>query len=122
RRGGDYPQADRFLEGYRAVRGTDDDFVLEQLLLWVERGKMDAGRDFLLSRVREGHPTAPLIWEALIRGFIRSFQVGDAEACTKEWLAKQPHNSGAHLLRGPVPELLASSTAAPYRLPHAPSV
>src|SRR5262245_42932662 len=112
RRRGAYPQADRFLEGYRAVRGSDDDFVLEQLLLWVERGKMDAGRDFLVSRVREGHPTAPLIWEALIRGFIRSFQVGDAEACTKEWLAKQPDNSEAHFLRGSVLELLERSTAA----------
>jgi tetratricopeptide (TPR) repeat protein len=112
RRRGAYPQADRFLEGYRAVRGSDDDFVLEQLLLWAERGQVDAGRDFLRSRVREDHPTAPLIWEALARGFIRSFRLPDAEALTKEWLAKQPDNSEAHFLRGTVLELLERSSDA----------
>src|SRR6266540_4670095 len=69
RRRAAYVEAQRFLDRYRDVRGRDDDFVLEQLLLWAERGEVNAGGDFLPARIRDDHPTAPLIWEALTRGF-----------------------------------------------------
>jgi tetratricopeptide (TPR) repeat protein len=107
RRQAAYTQAQRFLERRRVVRGSDDDdFVLEQLLLWTEQGNVEAGREFLASRLREDSATAPLIWEALARGLVRSFRLEDAKAVTQAWLAEQPENSEAHLLHGAVLELL----------------
>src|SRR5947208_15665792 len=75
RRQAAYTQAQRFLERRHAVRGSDDDFVLEQLLLWAERGNPEAGGEFLPSRLRHDPAAAPLICEALARGFVRSFRL-----------------------------------------------
>ncbi|MBI1918421.1 MAG: tetratricopeptide repeat protein [Planctomycetes bacterium] len=107
RRQAAYTLAQRFLERRHAVTGSDDDdFVLEQLLLWAERGNPEAGGAFLASRVREDPAAAPLIWEALARGFVRSFRLHEAKAVTQKWLEKQPDNSEAHLIYGAVLELL----------------
>ncbi len=105
RRQAAYTQAQRFLDRRHAVRGSDDDFVLEQLLLWAEQGNPEAGGEFLPSRAREDPATAPLIWEALARGFVRSFRLDIAKKVTKQWLEAQPDNSEAHQLYGAVLEL-----------------
>src|SRR5262249_46873618 len=68
RRQAAYTQAQRFLERRRSVTGPDDDFMLEQFLLWAERGDLEAGSEFLAVRLREDAAAAPLIREALARG------------------------------------------------------
>src|SRR5207245_933342 len=96
----------------QAVCGPDDDFVLEQRLLWAEQGQLDEGMPFFLARLRENHPAAPLIAEAVARGLIRAFRLPEAKDWTDRWVARQPDNSEAYLLRGTVLEMFQRSGEA----------
>ncbi|HEY7309354.1 MAG TPA: tetratricopeptide repeat protein [Gemmataceae bacterium] len=107
RRVGSYEDADRWLDRYQDVRGPEDeDLVLERVLVRVERGEADAMSKYCVSLIERDHPAAPLILEALARGYMRGYQPKKAEKAIEEWLKRQPDNPQALLIQGELSELL----------------
>jgi tetratricopeptide (TPR) repeat protein len=96
-----FDEAQRYLDARKNVSGTDDDdLILEQVLLRAERGEMDQVQRFCQVLRNQDHPDTPLILEALSRGYLRMFRLGEAEKCVEEWLQRQPTNVQAFLTQG----------------------
>jgi tetratricopeptide (TPR) repeat protein len=117
RRGSAYDVADGILDRYQEVRGSDDDLVLERMLLRAERGQLSEVSDFCQARLEQDHPAAPLVFEALTRGLMRVYQLQKAEECLRDWLQRQPDNTQAHLYLATVFEMTErlSDALATYR-------
>src|SRR5947209_2756321 len=71
----------------------------EQLLLSAERAVGQA-EGVCRRRVEQDDPDAPLILEALARGYLRQYRLGEARFCLDVWLGKQPDNPQALCLKG----------------------
>jgi tetratricopeptide (TPR) repeat protein len=99
RRAGAYDEAERGLEKYRQARGVDDAGSFEQLLLSAERG-VDQVAPVCRRRVEQDDPDAPLILEALTRGYLRQYRLGEAHFCLDQWLQRQPDNPQALCMKG----------------------
>jgi tetratricopeptide (TPR) repeat protein len=99
RRAHGYAEAERLLEKYEQARGLDDALTLEQLLLSAER-RVDRVADLCWHYVEQGHPDAPLILEALTRGYLRQYRLAEARRCLNYWLEKQPDSAQALCLEG----------------------
>jgi tetratricopeptide (TPR) repeat protein len=99
RRAGSYDEAERFLEKYRQARGVDDAGSFEQLLLSAERDA-DQAAAVCRRRVEQDDPAAPLILEALARGYLRQYRLVEARFCLDRWLQKQPDNPQALSMEG----------------------
>jgi predicted Zn-dependent protease len=99
RRARSYGEAENFLQQYQELRGLDEGSRFEQLLLSAER-RIDQVEELCWRYVQEGHPDAPLIFEALTRGYLRQYRLGDARRCLDRWLQSEPDNAQAHSLEG----------------------
>jgi predicted Zn-dependent protease len=99
RRAGSYDEAERCLDKYRQARGVDDAGSFEELLLSAERD-VDQVAPLCRRRVEQDDPDAPLILEALTRGYLRQYRLGEASFCLDLWLQKQPDNPQALCMKG----------------------
>jgi tetratricopeptide (TPR) repeat protein len=102
RQSGDFTEADRQLRaGQRALGGgTSAEVALEWALLQAASGNLREVEDYL-QRVTERSPgEAPLVWEALVEGYVRVYRSLDALACLDYWLGQDPDNLRALELRG----------------------
>jgi tetratricopeptide (TPR) repeat protein len=99
RRARAYDEAERCLEKYWQARGLDDAYSLEQLLLSAERD-VDQVALVCRRRVEQDDPDAPLILEALTRGYLRQYRLGEAHFCLDLWLRTQPDNPQALCFEG----------------------
>ena len=99
RRARAYDEAQRALEKYQQVRGLDDAGSLEELLLSAERD-VEQVADVCRHYVERGHPDTPLILEALTRGYLRQYRLGEARFCLDRWLEREPENPQANCLEG----------------------
>jgi tetratricopeptide (TPR) repeat protein len=108
RRGGNYPEAGRYLRACEKLQGAPSDVVLlERLLLEAEVGTMSGSTEhFLVSCVREDPKDAPLILEALAGGYVEQHRLPTAEQCLEECLRREPANARALLLRGTIKDKL----------------
>jgi tetratricopeptide (TPR) repeat protein len=89
-----YGDAEISLEKYQKVRGLDEAGSLELLLLSAERD-VDSVADECGRRVREDRPEAPLVLEAVSRGYLRQYRLPQARACLQRWLQIEPDNPEA---------------------------
>jgi tetratricopeptide (TPR) repeat protein len=94
-----YGDTERCLEMYQKSRGFDDAYNLEHLLLSAEQN-VDRVADLCHRYLDEGHPDAPLILEALTRGYLRQFRLPDAYVCLERWRQTEPDNAQAFWLEG----------------------
>jgi tetratricopeptide (TPR) repeat protein len=99
RRARAYPDADVCLEKYQRTRGCDAAASFEQLLLTAERN-VDQVAPLCRRHVEEKHRDAPLILEALTRGYLRQYRLPEARFCLDRWLKRQPDNPQALCLQG----------------------
>ncbi len=99
RRARSYAEAERLLESYERARGLDDAVNLEQLLLSAER-RIDQVAEACWRRVEQGQPEAPLLLEALTRGYLRQYRLVEARRCLDRWLKSDPDNPEALCLDG----------------------
>jgi tetratricopeptide (TPR) repeat protein len=99
RRARSYAESEKLLDRYRELRGLDDAVSLEQLLLTTERS-VDRTAEQCWSRVEHYDPDTPLILEALARGYMRQYRLGQAHLCLKRWLELEPESAQAHYLEG----------------------
>ena len=93
RRLGALEDASYFLGRYQAVSGTTEEFVLERLLVQIERGEMDDVREFWKKRIEQEHADAPVLLESLVRGFVRSYRLNDAQVALNQWRQLDPSDS-----------------------------
>jgi tetratricopeptide (TPR) repeat protein len=96
---GSFDQAEQLLKKYQKARGLDDAGSFEELLLSTER-LVDKQAETCWHRVEQGHPDAPLILEALTRGYLRQFRLVEARQCLSFWKDHYPDSSEAHCLEG----------------------
>lgn len=121
RRAGRYNDADRCLDAYQQQLGkdskTDDALLLERVCVRAERGDVEGVFQFCTKKIAEGDPDCPLIWEALARGFLRSYRPVEAEGVLKEWMSNQPDSIPALFIRAQINDLLLRQheTIADYR-------
>ena len=99
RRARSYPECEQLLAKYQEARGLDEAVSLEQFLLAAERG-VDRAAQQCWSRVEKRDPDTPLILEALARGYLRQYRLGQAHLCLERWLELEPENAQAHYLEG----------------------
>ncbi len=99
RRGRSYAEAERLLEMYQQARGLDEAVSREQLLLTAER-RIEQVSDLCWHHVEQGRPDAPLILEALTRGYLRQYRLNEARLCLDRWLALQPDHPQPLCLEG----------------------
>jgi predicted Zn-dependent protease len=99
RRERSYDETELLLEKYQQIRGLDDAASFEQLLLSAERN-VDRVAGQCRNYIEAGHPEASLIFEALTRGYLRQYQLTNAQACLKRWLEAQPDCAQAHYIYG----------------------
>ncbi len=95
-----FEEAEQFLDRYRAVRGEDDDLLLERVLLRAESGDVDQVSGLCRALVEQDHPATPLILEALAHSYMRLYRLGEAAACLKLWQDRQPDNFQAFFMEG----------------------
>jgi tetratricopeptide (TPR) repeat protein len=106
RRVGAFEPAEQYLARYEEVRASDDeDLLLERMLLRIEKGQPDEVGRFWQGRLKQKHSTAPLILEALARGFLRTFRLQDAQEALEQWRKLEPDDPQALLLKGSLDEL-----------------
>ncbi len=104
RRSGSWGEAEAFLTHYWERYGDEEPLVLERLLLRATRGDLQGVGAQLLARVRADGPEARLAREGLVTGLLYQFRWGEAERLLAEWLAQNPDDTIALLLRGKLDE------------------
>ena len=100
RRLDDCALAERLLTDYERRRGTTEEGKLEWLLLGLQQGDLAGQVRYLQSLVDAEHPAAPLILEALAKGFLNVSRGPDMLVCLNRLLKSQPINAPAPILRG----------------------
>ena len=118
RQSGDLEEADRQLRAcQRLGAGNADDVALEWALLRAAGGNPGEVEEFLQRRAELAPEQAPLIWEALVEGYLRIYRILDAVACLDHWLQFAPDDLRALELRGQAwrKGRSAAKAAADYR-------
>jgi tetratricopeptide (TPR) repeat protein len=117
RRAGNYAEAEIALSKYEDQRGNDDAAALERTLLRAENGDVDRTSGFCKHWIEQGHPDAPFIFEAMIRGYLRTYRLSEARRLLQYWRQTQPDNPQTYFVEGELHdcELLASDAAASYQ-------
>jgi tetratricopeptide (TPR) repeat protein len=100
RRLDDYAQAERLLTDYERCRGVTEEGKLEWLLLGLQQGDLAGQVRYLQGLVDAEHPAAPLILEALAKGFLNVSRGPDMLVCVNRLLKTEPTNVPALILRG----------------------
>ncbi len=117
RRLGRYPEAEQYLERCQQLGGVTAATRLEWDLLRVQQGDLGDVHTRLRMTIAPDHPDAPLVLEALARGYLTCGRLRDVlEACDL-WAALQPEHPWPWLWRGGVREKLGNyhEALADYR-------
>lgn len=78
----------------------EESVLLEWALLRAQVGELAAVEEYLRDQLSRGSAQTPLIQEALIEGYIRTYRIGPALAGVEEWLKRQPDDTQALYLQG----------------------
>ncbi len=117
RRAGRLDEAEQHLNRAQALGGRTDETALERVLLRVERGDVAEVEGYLKSTIGPDHPDAPIVLEALARGYLLTDRLFDLLECTTLWLQVRPHETHALFWRGLARERLGDwgEAVADYR-------
>ncbi|MCI0465345.1 MAG: tetratricopeptide repeat protein [Gemmataceae bacterium] len=100
RRLGDYEKAAVLLERCAGSPRHADEVSLEHLLLRAARGETDQVQRLCRALIEKDDPATPLVFEALVSGYLTTYRRYEAFACLQEWLKRQPDHAQALFLRG----------------------
>ena len=101
RRDGDLDAALRHLvECQRLEKRPSEETLLEWAMFRATCGNMAEVQTFLHDKIQAGDPKTGLIYEALIEGYLRVYQIYAALGGLREWLEKEPDHPVALSLRG----------------------
>ncbi|MCS7045578.1 MAG: tetratricopeptide repeat protein, partial [Gemmataceae bacterium] len=104
RRAGDFAAAEDHVRAYeRLVAPSDEALAFEWALVRAAAGDIDIQLDEYLTQQLEAAPVvAPLIYEALVEGYTRSYRIKEAFDVAERWLALEPDNVQALFRRGSI--------------------
>jgi tetratricopeptide (TPR) repeat protein len=85
---------------YELQGGISEPLKLERMMLDAQTGRVEAVVESLYAYVRQDHPAAPQVLEALCLGFRRARLAGPAVRCAEMWLEREPDNVQALLCHG----------------------
>jgi tetratricopeptide (TPR) repeat protein len=104
RRAGSWEEAEEILDRYWQIHGDDDRLIFERLLLRATRGELETSAPLLIARIEANGPDARAAREALVTGLLYRFRRVEAERNLQAWLAANPDDTAALLLRGRMQE------------------
>src|SRR5262249_16402473 len=108
RRASMYPQAEAQYERFLQLRGRDPGAVasvaLERLLIPAQQGELIQVEELLWEKVKKEAPEAPLVLEAMARGYMRMLRLTAALRCVNLILEQDPDNVEALANRGWIKE------------------
>jgi tetratricopeptide (TPR) repeat protein len=107
-----YPEAERALERCQQLGGVTDATRLEWDLLRVQQGDLGEVDVRLRMTIGPNHPDAPLVLEALARGYLRGERLADALQACGFWLEREPEHPWPWLWRGGILERLGHGDKA----------
>jgi tetratricopeptide (TPR) repeat protein len=102
RRLGRYPEAERCLTRCQQLGGVTAATRLEWDLLRVQQGDLGGTDTRLRLTVAPDHPDAPLVLEALARGYLVCGRLNDVVEACDLWASRQPDHPWPWLWRGDV--------------------
>jgi tetratricopeptide (TPR) repeat protein len=106
RQAGLFEEAENYRQACANYPGdvSAESIALEKVLLRAQRGETEPVLDYCYRLVDSRHPDAPLVLEALVQGYLKTFRLRRAGFCLKIWLDRQPDNLRAMFLRGVIRE------------------
>jgi tetratricopeptide (TPR) repeat protein len=99
-----YPEAERTLERCQELGGVTDATRLEWDLLRLQQGDLGEVDVRLRMTIGPNHPDAPLVLEALVRGYFKGERLSDALQACGLWLEREPEHPWPWLWRGRILE------------------
>lgn len=102
RRADAYRDAEQLLTRCKELGWSAEDVALEGALLQAQRGDPAPVETYLVGLVRQDHPDATLILEALAQGYMQAFDLRRTFRCLDEWLEREPDSPQALYQRGVV--------------------
>jgi predicted Zn-dependent protease len=101
RQEGDLETADRELRiCQRLSGGATNETAFEWALLQASAGNVREVDEYLQKQINRSPQVGPLVWEALVEGYLRIYRAPDAMACLNLWLKHKPDDVRALELRG----------------------
>jgi tetratricopeptide (TPR) repeat protein len=104
--------AERFLTAFEQVSGPTDASRVEWALLGVQQGDFGGDESDLRSAVVRNHPDAPVLLEALAKGYYVTFRLPDALEAVNRLLELNPDHVPALILRGTILDRQRQTDAA----------
>jgi predicted Zn-dependent protease len=112
RRQRDFADADDHLRHCQKLGFEPDKLQLEYAMMQAQRDSPDAVEGYLLNKVHEGHADTPVILEALIQGYLKTYQIPKAVHCLEIWRQHDAESMQALFWEGMIAEKLANERAA----------
>jgi predicted Zn-dependent protease len=122
RRRSAYDEADRHLAECERIQGSVPATARERALMRVQQGELTDVEAPLRDLVKQKDPDAPLVLEALARGYFVNNRVAQTIDCLDLLLDQQPDHFPARMLRGRVLESLPDDDEAVKDYEHAVSL
>jgi tetratricopeptide (TPR) repeat protein len=98
---GAFTEAKQHLRICQQAQPSDPKALQEWTLLRAQIGELEPVENYLRDLLRQGaEQSPPLIQEALIEGYIRTYRLGPAKAGIDDWLQRQPDDTQALCLQG----------------------
>jgi tetratricopeptide (TPR) repeat protein len=100
----DFADADAHLRQCRDLGFDADKLQLEYAMMQAQRDTPEAVEGFLLAQVKQDHGDYPEILEALIQGYLKTFQMHKALHCVRLWRQRDVDDLQMHFWAGMVLE------------------
>lgn len=98
---GDFADAEQHLRICEQGHPSTAETLLEWAMLRAQMGELEPVETHLRDLLRQGRELSPpLIQEALIEGYIRTYRLGTAKAGIEDWLQRSPDDTQALFLQG----------------------
>lgn len=97
---GDSEEAQQHLSFCQKKYPNEAESLLEWALLRAQGGELATVEEYLHNELHRGSELTPLIQEALIEGYTRTYRIGLALSGVEDWLRRQPDDTQALFLQG----------------------
>src|SRR5262249_14173310 len=112
RRQREFKDAEAHLRTCKELGVDADQLQLEWAMMQAQRDTPAISEGYLLALVEKGHADSGLICEALIQGYLKTYQLPKAYQCAARWLDREPDNLAALFWRGMIWEKIGNNRLA----------
>jgi predicted Zn-dependent protease len=107
-----FDEAEHHLDICKQYSFDPDKIQIERAMLQAQRDSPTAVEGYLMALIQKEHPDSDLILEALIQGFLKTYQLPQAHQCAELWIRRDAESSQARFWRGMVWEKVLNNKAA----------